>query len=97
MNKKYKAIKVSTSSGKDVEITGKIDRIDVAKNADGTYVRIIDYKSSIKNIDLNKVKLQKEEVESVEYMSVPKIYKLIETNQMLKSHGVMFKELMKKI
>lgn len=54
-NKKYKSIKVSTESGKTVEITGKIDRIDVAKNADGTYVRIIDYKSSIKNIDLNKV------------------------------------------
>lgn len=53
--KKYKSIEVSTSSGKLVEITGKIDRIDVAKNVDGTYVRIIDYKSSLKNIDLNKV------------------------------------------
>ena len=52
---KYKPIKVSTKSGKTVEITGKIDRIDIAKNADGTYVRIIDYKSSIKNIDLNQV------------------------------------------
>ena len=52
---KYKPIKISTDSGKTVEITGKIDRIDIAKNADGTYVRIIDYKSSIKNIDLNQV------------------------------------------
>ena len=53
--KKYKPIKILTDSGKTVEITGKIDRIDIAKNADGTYVRIIDYKSSIKNIDLNQV------------------------------------------
>ena len=54
-NGKYKAIEVSTDSGKNVKITGKIDRIDIAKNPDGTYVRIIDYKSSIKNVDLNKV------------------------------------------
>lgn len=54
-NKEFKPIKVSTSSGKTVEITGKIDRIDIAKNNDGTYVRIIDYKSSVKNVDLNKV------------------------------------------
>ena len=54
-DKKYKPITLLTDSGKTVEITGKIDRIDVAKNKDGTYVRIIDYKSSIKNIDLNQV------------------------------------------
>lgn len=54
-NKKYKPIKILTSSGKTAEIIGKIDRIDIAKNRDGTYVRIIDYKSSIKSIDLNKV------------------------------------------
>lgn len=54
-DQKYQSIQVSTSSGKTVEITGKIDRIDIAKNEDGTYVRIIDYKSSIKNIDFNKV------------------------------------------
>ena len=41
--------------GKKVEITGKIDRIDLAKTADGKYIRIIDYKSSVKNIDLNEV------------------------------------------
>lgn len=38
-----------------MQITGKIDRVDLAKNEDGTYLRIIDYKSSIKNIDLNEV------------------------------------------
>ena len=51
----YKPITVKTDDGKRVEIIGKIDRVDILKNPDGTYVRIIDYKSSIKNIDLNQV------------------------------------------
>ena len=50
-----KPIVVTTESGQRVEIEGKIDRVDILKNPDGTYVRIIDYKSSVKNIDLNKV------------------------------------------
>ena len=54
-DKKYKPIQILLDDGKKVEITGKIDRIDLAKNKNGSYVRIIDYKSSIKNIDLNEV------------------------------------------
>lgn len=54
-NGQYKPITVITEDGKKVEITGKIDRVDIMKNPDGTYVRIIDYKSSVKNIDLNQV------------------------------------------
>ena len=50
-----------------------------------------------KNIDLNDVKVQKEEVDYVKYMSVDEINKLIESGEMLKSHGIMFKELIKKI
>lgn len=52
---KYKPIRLTLDNGKKVEIIGKIDRIDTAKNEDGKYLRIIDYKSSIKNIDLNEV------------------------------------------
>lgn len=55
-NAKYEPITFYTDSGKKVEIKGKIDRIDIAKNNDGTYVRIIDYKSSAKDLDLNEVK-----------------------------------------
>lgn len=53
--KEYKPITVELNDGKKVEITGKIDRIDIARNEDGSYLRIIDYKSSFKNIDLNSV------------------------------------------
>ena len=52
--KKYKPIKIELEDGKTVEITGKIDRIDLAKNENGKYIRIIDYKSSFKNIELNE-------------------------------------------
>ena len=53
--KEYEPIKLELEDGKRVEITGKIDRIDLAKTSDGNYIRIIDYKSSVKNIDLNEV------------------------------------------
>ena len=51
----YKPIQLELEDGKRIEITGKIDRIDIAKEEDGNYLRIIDYKSSSKNIDLNEV------------------------------------------
>lgn len=53
--KEYKPIELNLEDGKKVEITGKIDRIDIAKTKEGNYIRIIDYKSSVKNIDLNEV------------------------------------------
>jgi len=51
----YKPIILNLEDGKRVEITGKIDRIDTAQDENGKYLRIIDYKSSAKNIDLNQV------------------------------------------
>ena len=52
---KYKPIILDLESGKKIEIVGKIDRMDIGKNEDGNYLRIIDYKSSAKDIDLNEV------------------------------------------
>ncbi len=54
-NKEYEPIQIALEDGKKVEIIGKIDRIDIAENEKGKYIRIIDYKSSVKNIDLNEV------------------------------------------
>lgn len=51
---KYKTIKLELGE-KNVEITGKIDRVDTAKFGDKQYVRIIDYKSSSKDLDMNQV------------------------------------------
>ena len=52
---KYKPIRLTLEDGKRIEIIGKIDRIDTAQGEGGKYLRIIDYKSSAKNIDLNEV------------------------------------------
>ena len=54
-NGKYKPIVLQLESGQKVEITGKIDRIDIGRTNNNTFVRIIDYKSSVRNVDLNQV------------------------------------------
>lgn len=53
--KAYAPIQIELENNQKVEIIGKIDRVDIAENEDGKYIRIIDYKSSVKNIDLNEV------------------------------------------
>ena len=54
-DKEYPPITLDLEDGRKIEITGKIDRVDIAKMSDGKYIRIIDYKSSAKNIELNQV------------------------------------------
>lgn len=49
-----------------------------------------------KDIDLNEVKLQSEEVDYVKYMTINEINNLIETNQITKSHGIIFNEILKR-
>jgi len=51
----YKPIIVELEDGKKVEIVGKIDRLDIGKLNDKTYVRIIDYKSKLRDLDKNKI------------------------------------------
>ncbi|MBR3133073.1 MAG: helicase-exonuclease AddAB subunit AddB [Clostridia bacterium] len=51
----FKPIYMDLDDGKSVEIIGKIDRVDIAEGEDGKLIRIIDYKSSVKDIDLNQV------------------------------------------
>ena len=50
-----------------------------------------------KDVDKQSLKLQQEEVDYVEYMKVEEINNLIDTNQITKSHGIMFKEMLKKL
>lgn len=51
----FKPIQMSLFDNSKVEITGKIDRVDLGLVDNKQYVRIIDYKSSVKKIDLNKI------------------------------------------
>ena len=52
---KYEPIKINLENGKMIEIIGKIDRIDIAQDEQNRFIRIIDYKSSVKNIDFTSV------------------------------------------
>lgn len=51
----FKPMKLELEDGNQVVVTGKIDRVDVAKVDDKRYVRIIDYKSSVRDVDLNQI------------------------------------------
>ena len=51
----YKPIRINLENGRTAEIIGKIDRIDLAKDGQNKYIRIIDYKSSIKDIDFTNI------------------------------------------
>lgn len=44
-----------TRDGKAVKLTGKVDRADVYQTPDGSWIRIIDYKSGPKELRLNDV------------------------------------------
>ncbi|MBW8350383.1 helicase-exonuclease AddAB subunit AddB [Bacillus sp. IITD106] len=42
-------------SGTKMQLQGRIDRVDKAEDENGVYLRIIDYKSSSRDLDLNEV------------------------------------------
>lgn len=52
---KFPAITIELSSGDKINLTGKIDRIDAFKTENGTYLRIVDYKSGNKAFKLSDV------------------------------------------
>ena len=51
----YKPITINLDNGKTVEITGKIDRVDLAEDGNNKYIRIVDYKSSVKDMDFTNI------------------------------------------
>lgn len=52
----FAPIEVELDNGKTLLLRGKIDRIDSLNIEDNTYLRIVDYKSSDKNLKLSDVK-----------------------------------------
>ena len=54
-NANYPSLEIELDEGNKLVLNGKIDRMDIAKTEEGKYIRIIDYKSSSKAIELSKV------------------------------------------
>ena len=54
-NEKLPPLDIDLSGGKKMRIQGRIDRIDRAKIGEKSYLRVIDYKSSSRDLDLNEV------------------------------------------
>lgn len=48
-------LKINMPNGTVVTVEGKIDRVDIMKSQRGTYVRIVDYKTGIKEFKLSDV------------------------------------------
>jgi len=52
---KYPPIIIELDSGEKIHLTGRIDRVDALKTEDGSYLRIVDYKSGSKDFKLSDV------------------------------------------
>lgn len=52
---KVPPIIIELPDGQEIKLEGRIDRIDILKNEDGSYVKIIDYKSGSKKFSLSDV------------------------------------------
>lgn len=50
-----------------------------------------------KDIDINNVKIQTSEAEFLKYMTVEEIKNLIDNDKIIKSHGIIFNEILKRI
>lgn len=48
-------IELNLNNGKKLKLTGKIDRADSFTNEDGTYIRVVDYKTGNKKFDYSDV------------------------------------------
>ena len=51
----YGTINIKLDNGKTLKITGKIDRADSFENENGTFLRVVDYKTGNKSFDLSQV------------------------------------------
>ncbi|RHW39886.1 helicase-exonuclease AddAB subunit AddB [Lysinibacillus yapensis] len=54
-NEKLPPLEIDLQGGRKMRLRGRIDRIDRAKIGDKSYLRVIDYKSSSRDLDLNEV------------------------------------------
>lgn len=54
-DREFPSIEIKLPSGEKAYLTGRIDRVDVLEREDGTYLRVVDYKSGSKDFSLSDV------------------------------------------
>lgn len=54
-NEELPALTIDLPNGRKMEVIGRIDRIDIAQRENDPLLRVIDYKSSAKSLDLDEV------------------------------------------
>ena len=52
---KYPPIKIILSNGEEIKLRGQIDRVDAFEDEEGKYIRIVDYKSSKRDLSLTEI------------------------------------------
>ncbi len=55
VNSTYPPITIKLSSGREIKLQGRIDRVDMMETDEGKYLRIVDYKSGSKEFKLSDV------------------------------------------
>lgn len=76
-NGEFRPIVIDIGQGKRISIIGKIDRVDTLEVGNKTYVRVIDYKSSSKELDIKDIK------EGISLQLITYIYALMENKKFL--------------
>lgn len=51
----FPPISVKLHSGEEISLSGRVDRIDIMQKDESTYLRVIDYKSGVKQFDISDV------------------------------------------
>jgi len=82
-NSEFKPIQMSLFDDKSLEITGKIDRVDLGKIGGDQYIRVIDYKSSSKKVEMDAVEAGLQ-IQLVTYLDA------LTENSEYKSSGVLY-------
>ena len=81
---KYPPIKIVLTSGEEINLRGQIDRIDEFKNEEGKYIRIIDYKSSKRDLSLTDI------YHGLQLQLLVYLDAILESNTGLKPAGILY-------
>lgn len=77
----FAPIKIELDNGKSIFLRGKIDRVDSASINGATYLRIVDYKSSFKDVTLNDVK------DGIMLQLMSYMWAMLENNEKINKEG----------